>query len=201
MSYREANTEIRMQRITITIEDDLLAEIDAAAEARGYQNRSEIIRDLARAGLQQNAEGRPVRPMRRRLGLCLRSRRARTLQAAGAEFPRPPRSVAGDAACPSRRRQLHGGDGAEGRQRRRPAFRRPHHRRAWRALRPCGDDPDRAEQRSRGHANTAITTTDGSIAGSHYLSERPITAISSAIFSRWSALLPLVMACSTQCDT
>ena len=45
-----------MQRITITIEDDLLAEIDAAAEARGYQNRSEIIRDLARAGLQQNAE-------------------------------------------------------------------------------------------------------------------------------------------------
>ena len=45
-----------MQRITITIEDELLAEIDAAAEARGYQNRSEIIRDLARAGLQQNAE-------------------------------------------------------------------------------------------------------------------------------------------------
>ncbi|MDI1264112.1 MAG: nickel-responsive transcriptional regulator NikR [bacterium] len=45
-----------MQRITITIEDDLLAEIDAAAEARGYQNRSEIIRDLARAGLQQGAE-------------------------------------------------------------------------------------------------------------------------------------------------
>jgi len=48
-----------MQRITITIEDDLLAEIDAAAEARGYQNRSEIIRDLARAGLQQNAEDAP----------------------------------------------------------------------------------------------------------------------------------------------
>jgi len=45
-----------MQRITITIEDELLAEIDAAAEARGYQNRSEIIRDLARAGLQQGAE-------------------------------------------------------------------------------------------------------------------------------------------------
>jgi CopG family nickel-responsive transcriptional regulator len=45
-----------MQRITITIEDDLLAEIDAAAEARGYQNRSEIIRDLTRAGLQQSAE-------------------------------------------------------------------------------------------------------------------------------------------------
>jgi CopG family transcriptional regulator, nickel-responsive regulator len=45
-----------MQRITITIEDDLLAEIDAAAKVRGYQNRSEIIRDLARAGLQQTTE-------------------------------------------------------------------------------------------------------------------------------------------------
>jgi CopG family nickel-responsive transcriptional regulator len=45
-----------MQRITITIEDDLLGEIDAAAKARGYQKRSEIIRDLARAGLQQSAE-------------------------------------------------------------------------------------------------------------------------------------------------
>ena len=45
-----------MQRITITIEDDLLAEIDAAAKDRGYQNRSEIIRDLARAGLQQSAQ-------------------------------------------------------------------------------------------------------------------------------------------------
>ena len=49
-----------MQRITITIEDELLAEIDAAAEARGYQNRSEIIRDLARAGLQQGAEDAPL---------------------------------------------------------------------------------------------------------------------------------------------
>lgn len=45
-----------MQRITITIEDDLLEEIDAVAGARGYQNRSEVIRDLARAGLQQAAE-------------------------------------------------------------------------------------------------------------------------------------------------
>ena len=45
-----------MQRITITIEDDLLAEIDAAAGERGYQNRSEIMRDLARAGLQQTAQ-------------------------------------------------------------------------------------------------------------------------------------------------
>jgi metal-responsive CopG/Arc/MetJ family transcriptional regulator len=32
-----------MQRITITIEDNLLAKIDAAAEARGYQNRVVMI--------------------------------------------------------------------------------------------------------------------------------------------------------------
>src|ERR1700761_6059161 len=44
-----------MQRVTITVDDDLLAEIDAAASERGYQNRSEIFRDLARSGLQQIA--------------------------------------------------------------------------------------------------------------------------------------------------
>jgi CopG family nickel-responsive transcriptional regulator len=41
-----------MQRITISIDDDLLAEIDKIAEQRKYQNRSEAIRDLARAGIQ-----------------------------------------------------------------------------------------------------------------------------------------------------
>jgi CopG family nickel-responsive transcriptional regulator len=40
-----------MQRITITLDDALLGEIDAL----GYQNRSEAIRDLARAGLRQAA--------------------------------------------------------------------------------------------------------------------------------------------------
>jgi CopG family nickel-responsive transcriptional regulator len=45
-----------MQRITITVEDELLAEIDSAMSSGGYSNRSEIIRDLARAGLQQKAE-------------------------------------------------------------------------------------------------------------------------------------------------
>ena len=47
-----------MQRITITIEDDLLKEIDAAAKAPGYQNRSEIIRDLAHYDLVSTAAGR-----------------------------------------------------------------------------------------------------------------------------------------------
>lgn len=42
-----------MQRITITIDDDLMAELDRMIQAKGYQNRSEALRDLARAGLKQ----------------------------------------------------------------------------------------------------------------------------------------------------
>jgi CopG family nickel-responsive transcriptional regulator len=45
-----------MQRITITIDDDLMADLDRVIAARGYQNRSEAIRDLARAGIQQAAQ-------------------------------------------------------------------------------------------------------------------------------------------------
>jgi CopG family nickel-responsive transcriptional regulator len=44
-----------MQRITITLDDDLMAEVDAYAEKRGYDNRSEAIRDLTRGGLEQRA--------------------------------------------------------------------------------------------------------------------------------------------------
>jgi CopG family nickel-responsive transcriptional regulator len=40
-----------MQRVTITLDDDLMDDIDRLIAARGYQNRSEAIRDLARAGL------------------------------------------------------------------------------------------------------------------------------------------------------
>jgi CopG family nickel-responsive transcriptional regulator len=42
-----------MQRITITLDDDLVAELDRFQRERGYQNRSETLRDLARAGLNQ----------------------------------------------------------------------------------------------------------------------------------------------------
>jgi CopG family transcriptional regulator, nickel-responsive regulator len=45
-----------MQRVTIVLDDELLAEVDRIISARGYQNRSEAIRDLARAGLQQAIE-------------------------------------------------------------------------------------------------------------------------------------------------
>jgi CopG family transcriptional regulator, nickel-responsive regulator len=50
-----ATEETAMQRVTITIDDELDAELDRYMRARGYDNRSEALRDLARAGLQQAA--------------------------------------------------------------------------------------------------------------------------------------------------
>lgn len=44
-----------MQRITITIEDDLLAELDAFMERSNASNRSEAVRDLVRRGLAAGA--------------------------------------------------------------------------------------------------------------------------------------------------
>ena len=44
-----------MQRVTITIDDELAAEVDRFMAARGYANRSEAIRDLSRSGLQRAA--------------------------------------------------------------------------------------------------------------------------------------------------
>jgi CopG family nickel-responsive transcriptional regulator len=44
-----------MQRITITIDDNLMAELDRMIIVKGYQNRSEALRDLARAGLRQSS--------------------------------------------------------------------------------------------------------------------------------------------------
>jgi CopG family nickel-responsive transcriptional regulator len=45
-----------MQRVTVTLDDDLMAELDSIIAARGYQNRSEAIRDLARAGIREAAQ-------------------------------------------------------------------------------------------------------------------------------------------------
>lgn len=52
-----------MQRVTVTLDDDLMDELDRMIAERGYQNRSEAIRDLARAGLKQRSlEGDAARP-------------------------------------------------------------------------------------------------------------------------------------------
>lgn len=49
-----------MQRITVTLDDELVAALDRTVAAYGYQNRSEALRDLVRAGIaqaQEDAEG------------------------------------------------------------------------------------------------------------------------------------------------
>jgi CopG family nickel-responsive transcriptional regulator len=51
-----------VQRVTITMEEDLLAELDALVMRRGYQNRSEALRDLARAGLRRVEPPEPAEP-------------------------------------------------------------------------------------------------------------------------------------------
>jgi CopG family nickel-responsive transcriptional regulator len=45
-----------MQRLTITIDDDLVAEVDDFIGQRGYANRSEAFRDLLRGGLEQSGD-------------------------------------------------------------------------------------------------------------------------------------------------
>ncbi|MBV9829718.1 MAG: nickel-responsive transcriptional regulator NikR [Alphaproteobacteria bacterium] len=45
-----------MQRITISIDDELLTALDRIIEQRGYQNRSEAIRDLTRAGIIESED-------------------------------------------------------------------------------------------------------------------------------------------------
>ena len=131
-----------MQRITITIEDDLLAEIDAAAN-RGYQNRSEIIRDLARAGLQQTAQD--TAPS----GQCVAALVYVYDHAARDLSKRLVQNFHGHHDLSLATLHVHLDDDScmevtalKGTCRRRPAFRRPHHRRARRALRSRGDDPD-----------------------------------------------------------
>lgn len=51
-----------MERVTISLEDALLGEFDAYIKRKGYENRSEAIRDLLRQRLEQDrlAEGRAV---------------------------------------------------------------------------------------------------------------------------------------------
>ena len=45
-----------MQRVTMTIDDDLMDDLDAYMRTSGHQSRSEAIRDLVRAGLLRKPE-------------------------------------------------------------------------------------------------------------------------------------------------
>jgi CopG family transcriptional regulator, nickel-responsive regulator len=42
-----------VQRVTMTIDDELMESLDSYMEASGHQNRSEAVRDLVRAGLMR----------------------------------------------------------------------------------------------------------------------------------------------------
>ncbi|MXP64528.1 nickel-responsive transcriptional regulator NikR [Roseomonas sp. M0104] len=44
-----------MQRVTVTLDDDLVAELDRLVARRGDGNRSETVRDLLRDGLRESA--------------------------------------------------------------------------------------------------------------------------------------------------
>lgn len=45
-----------MQRVTVTIDDELMEALDRYMEAGGHQNRSEAVRDLVRGGLARAPE-------------------------------------------------------------------------------------------------------------------------------------------------
>ncbi|MGD9545093.1 MAG: nickel-responsive transcriptional regulator NikR [Methylocystis sp.] len=45
-----------MQRVTITIDEELMSALDQYMETGGHQNRSEAVRDLVRAGLLKRPE-------------------------------------------------------------------------------------------------------------------------------------------------
>ncbi|MGY6027418.1 nickel-responsive transcriptional regulator NikR [Phytobacter sp. AG2a] len=48
-----------MQRVTITLDDDLLATLDNLSQRRGYNNRSEALRDILRDALSEEATVNP----------------------------------------------------------------------------------------------------------------------------------------------
>jgi CopG family nickel-responsive transcriptional regulator len=48
-----------MQRVTVSLDADLVDEIDQFMHARGYQSRSEALRDLARTGLSEAKSDTP----------------------------------------------------------------------------------------------------------------------------------------------
>ena len=96
-----------MQRLTITIDDDLVAEVDEFIAQRGYANRSEAFRDLVRSGLEHAGDQHDRQsPMYRDVKLHLRSRRPRVAETADQGFPRSPRSRADDASRARRPRFL-----------------------------------------------------------------------------------------------
>jgi CopG family transcriptional regulator, nickel-responsive regulator len=104
-----------MQRVTITIDDDLIAELERYMAMHGYANRSEPIRDLARAGLQQNSAqvggpGQFVAAL-----IYVYDHHQRELPKRQTRDFRDHHDLAqANSPCSSGSRTVHGGDGREG---------------------------------------------------------------------------------------
>jgi metal-responsive CopG/Arc/MetJ family transcriptional regulator len=85
-----------MQRITITLDDDLLDTLDNLSQRRGYNNRSEAIRDILRGALVEETTQETVAssgsPM-------FTSMKARSRQPFSLHPASPSRSLRRHSAC------------------------------------------------------------------------------------------------------
>jgi len=119
-----------MQRVTVTLDDELIAELERYMKGRGYNNRSEAIRDLARTGMQQ------ARGESSGTGDCVAASSMSTIIPCGSSRIVLPsaspssRSIGRRHAGSSRPFQLHGSRTAARRNERSSSFRRTCHRRA-----------------------------------------------------------------------
>ncbi len=65
-----------MQPVTITLDDDLLETLDSLSQRRGYNNRSEAIRDILRSALAQEATSSTAHKVSRCCRMCMNTKNA-----------------------------------------------------------------------------------------------------------------------------
>ena len=149
-----------MQRITITIDNDLMAEVERFMQMRGYEARSEVFRDLLRAGLEQVNEdsggaGECVAALTYVYDHEMRGL-AKRLCDTGHEHHD---LVQTTAACAPQPRKLHGGCDPEGENlgcaALRGASRRRARRAAWQACHGAGRNAGRSPCSRRGSGRSA----------------------------------------------
>ena len=63
-----------MQRVTITLDDDLPETLDSLSQRRGYNNRSEAIRDILRSALAQEATNNTAHKVSRCCRMCMNTK-------------------------------------------------------------------------------------------------------------------------------
>ncbi len=65
-----------MQRVTITLDDDLLETLDSLSQRRGYNNRSEAIRDILRSARPRRPLSSTARKVSRCSPMCMNTKNA-----------------------------------------------------------------------------------------------------------------------------